>query len=79
MHPLLFAIFGGFLIGAGITADFERAAGREIAGTLQGKPNVRVRTRASFGALAGEMVAVRIEASRFETDGLPFFAEPHRS
>jgi hypothetical protein len=79
MHPLLLGIFGGFLAGAGLTAEFERAAAREIASGLEGKPKVRVRTRASWGVVAGELVAVRIEASGFQTRELPFFTETRRS
>lgn len=79
MHPLLLGIFGGFIAGAAITADFERAAAREIRGKLGQEAKVKVRTRASFGIVEGAFVAVRIEASGFTTDGLPLFTEPEKS
>ncbi|CAN5654629.1 hypothetical protein BH11ARM2_BH11ARM2_37250 [soil metagenome] len=79
MHPLLLGIFGGFIAGAAITADFERAAARELQATLGKGANVKIRTRASFGIVQGEFVAVRIEASGFSAKGLPLFTEPERS
>lgn len=75
------------LIGFGIlhTANaevrrFERAAADDFATLLQGEGK-RVHVQAKVGpeGLWGDVHAVRIQASQFQTDGLPLFAEPSRS
>lgn len=59
---------------------FERVAAADFASLLEGEGK-RVHVQAKVGpeGLFGEVHAVRIRASQFQTDGLPLFAEPSRS
>jgi hypothetical protein len=79
MLPLVL-LAGLFLIGGREVHAFENAAAREIASTLQGvDKQVEVRSKIGPEALFGDVSAVTIKASRFETEGLPLFTEPNRS
>lgn len=79
MSIFLFGLASGFLVGAGLEADFERDAAREIASRLEGPAKVHVDARTNLTALWGEVASVTIRASDFSTPALPFFTEPQRS
>ena len=78
-------IFGGalfFLGGVLLVSDFERAAAKDIAEQLQGDQK-KVQVSANFpGILSpaiGEIGTATINASNFETIGLPLYTESWRS
>lgn len=78
-------IFGGalfFLGGVLLVSDFERAAAKDIAEQLHGDQK-KVQVSANFpGILSpviGEIGTATINASNFETMGLPLYTEAWRS
>ncbi|HSI73508.1 MAG TPA: LmeA family phospholipid-binding protein [Fimbriimonas sp.] len=80
MQLALALLAGLFLVGGREVRAFENAAAREIASTLQGaEKRVEVRSVVGPEALFGDVHAVTIKASHFETEGLPLFTEPERS
>lgn len=75
-------LLGGlWLWGGGELRAFEAKAARDIRAQLHGESaEVRVRTDLGdpFRAAQGHLRRVSIQASDFQTDGLPLFTEPER-
>ncbi|HEY0867655.1 MAG TPA: LmeA family phospholipid-binding protein [Fimbriimonas sp.] len=79
MNVLLLGLFGGlFLFGGSQVRRFESEAAKEIASKLSG-PEKRVSVKVRPAGLSGALASATIQASRFETEGLPLFTEPDRS
>ncbi|MDH4388401.1 MAG: hypothetical protein QE269_06705 [Fimbriimonas sp.] len=80
MNPWL---IGGFFILTGATLKgFERDAAREIAAKLEGdqkQVSINVTYPGLLSPAIGEIGVATISASKFRTEGLPFFTEPKRS
>jgi hypothetical protein len=81
MTLLFLGLLGGLfhVAGSGVHS-FEAAAAQDISAKLQGSSR-QVHVKADVGpeALWGDLYSVRIEATKFETDGLPLYTESKRS
>ena len=80
MNPWL--IGGFFLLGGAALKGFEKDAAREISGKLEGdqkQVSISVTYPGLLSPAIGEVGTVTISASKFRTEGLPFFTEPNRS
>lgn len=83
MIPLLLGLFGAiFYTGNSEVRRFENLAASDIRAGLEGdQRRVRVKTALNglIGGPLGDIKSVTIEASKFTTDGLPFFTQPELS